>query len=50
MPLTGLAGSSHPVGEHTLVSLRGQVFGFGEATATTPPADPKPAAGATADR
>ncbi|MEV6880721.1 hypothetical protein [Streptomyces sp. NPDC051135] len=32
------------------VWLWGQVFGFGESTAPTPPADPKPAASATADR
>ncbi|MEU6904113.1 hypothetical protein ABZ935_01910 [Streptomyces coeruleorubidus] len=32
------------------VWLWGQVFGFSESTATTPPADPKPAASATADR
>jgi hypothetical protein len=30
--------------------LWGQVFGFSESTASTPPADPKPAASATADR
>ncbi|MER6532006.1 hypothetical protein [Streptomyces sp. NPDC001508] len=32
------------------VWLWGQVFGFSESTATTPPTDPTPAAGATADR
>ncbi|MDN3266745.1 hypothetical protein [Streptomyces sp. MA15] len=32
------------------VWLWGQVFGFSESTVTTPPADPKPAASATADR
>ncbi|MEU6918344.1 hypothetical protein [Streptomyces olindensis] len=32
------------------VWLWGQAFGFSEATATTPPTDPKPAASATADR
>ncbi|MEU4111785.1 hypothetical protein [Streptomyces sp. NPDC027717] len=32
------------------VWLWGQVFGFSESTATTPPTDSKPAASATADR
>ncbi|WP_153812240.1 hypothetical protein [Streptomyces sp. SUK 48] len=32
------------------VWLWGQVFGFSESIATTSPADPKPAASATADR
>ncbi|MEV5849112.1 hypothetical protein AB0M32_44805 [Streptomyces sp. NPDC051985] len=32
------------------VWLWGQVFGFGQATATTPPASPNPTASATAGR
>lgn len=32
------------------VWLWGQVFGFGQATATTPPAAPNPAASATTGR